>query len=270
MHREQKHRNITKWLTRLDYTHRHSDILSKRHEGSGEWLLQSRAFKQWLEKNGIHTLFCPGKPGAGKTVITSIVIDELHHIHRNDRTVGIAYLYCDFRRKHEQKPLDLFLSLLEQLVQQQHQVMGKVKDLFNKHKLKRTRPTLDETFKVLREIIIKTFERTFIIVDAIDECQASNEGRKPFLSLLFNLQDDTSFSLFVTSRFIPNVMKEFERRKETTFQFIRADEEDMQRYLDTHISRLPVFVQSSHRLLGFRDKIKKVITQQADGMYVSI
>ena len=63
--------------------------------------------------------FCPGISGAGKTIITSIVVHHLHSIFGNDSNVSVAYLYCNFRQQHEQKSIDLIMSLLKQLVEQQ-------------------------------------------------------------------------------------------------------------------------------------------------------
>ncbi|PVI01419.1 hypothetical protein DM02DRAFT_525133, partial [Periconia macrospinosa] len=41
-----------------------------------EWLLNLAEFKSWIETKN-QTLFCPGIPGAGKKILTSIVVEEL-------------------------------------------------------------------------------------------------------------------------------------------------------------------------------------------------
>lgn len=246
----------------MDYAHRQSDFLARREEGTGEWLLESTEFQQWLEQSSNHTLFCPGMPGAGKTIIASIVIHYLHNIFRNEPTIGIAYLYCNFRQQHEQKSADLVLNLLKQLVQQQPLIPKSVEKLYSYHKLKRSRPSPTEISQALRSVI-KSFSRTFIIVDALDECQVSNEGRKMFLSQIFDLQDQTELSLLVTSRFLPDIKEEFERRGETISLEIRASDDDVRKYLDAHISRLPLFVRERPDLIG---EVKTVIIKGAQGM----
>jgi len=102
---------IADWLTPVDYTLQQSDFLSRRQQGTGQWLLDSKEFKDWLGKTK-QTLFCPGMPGAGKTIITSVVVYHLHIIFQNDPAVGIAYLYCNFQQQQNQKALNLLLSLL--------------------------------------------------------------------------------------------------------------------------------------------------------------
>jgi hypothetical protein len=39
----------------------------RKHGGVGQWLLSSNEFQGWLNQNK-QTLFCPGIPGAGKTM----------------------------------------------------------------------------------------------------------------------------------------------------------------------------------------------------------
>ncbi|PYI02763.1 hypothetical protein BO78DRAFT_213479 [Aspergillus sclerotiicarbonarius CBS 121057] len=53
-------------------------------------------------KNDNQTLLCTGIPGVGKTILTSIVIEHLEEKYHDDRSVGIAYIYCNFRRHHDQ------------------------------------------------------------------------------------------------------------------------------------------------------------------------
>ncbi|RYP62353.1 hypothetical protein DL771_009766 [Monosporascus sp. 5C6A] len=52
-------------------------------------------------------LFCPGMPGAGKTILTSVVIKHLWDTFQDDPTIAIAYIYCNFRQQYEQKIEDL-------------------------------------------------------------------------------------------------------------------------------------------------------------------
>ncbi|KAF2174830.1 hypothetical protein K469DRAFT_756574 [Zopfia rhizophila CBS 207.26] len=233
----EEHQAILDWLTPLDYAPQQNDFISRRQEGTGQWLLDSKEFKDWLSETK-QTLFCPGMPGAGKTIITSIVVNYLHTTFRNDPTVAVAYLYCNFRQQHEQQPTDLLLSLLKQLIQEQPHLVNSVKNLYNLHKKKRTRPSLDEISKVLHSVIIN-YSKSFIIVDALDECQVSNRDRKKFLLEIFKLQTQTAANIFATSRFIPEVEREFEGR---ILVEIHATNDDVQRYLEGQMSQLPSFV----------------------------
>ncbi len=109
---------------------------------------------------------------------------------------------------------------------------------------------------------MQLYSRVFIIVDALDECEVSNEGRKRFLSELFNLQANAEVNLFATSRFIPDIKKEFE---DSVSLDIRATKDDVLRYLDGHMSRLPRCVSQNNFL---QENIAFGITNAVDGIYV--
>jgi Cdc6-like AAA superfamily ATPase len=258
---DQKRRTIADWLTPIDYVPQQSDIINRRQEGTGKWLLNSNEFQEWLNKNK-KTLFCPGIPGAGKTIITSIVIEHLWTKFQNDTSVGIAYLYCNFRRQSEQKPADLLASILKQLILRQTSVPENITSLYEHHIEKRTPLLFDEITNVLHSVV-NGYSRVFIIIDALDECQVSDGGRRKFLSEIFSLQAKTRASLFATSRFIAEIEKEFEGSVSLE---IRASDEDVRKYLDNHISRLlPSFVL---RNLVLQEEIKTEIIKAVDGMYV--
>ena len=73
---DQERQAIIDWLSPVDYTSQQSDFIGRRQAGTGQWLFGSEEFQAWLNKNKL-TLFCPGIPGAGKTMITSIVVNHL-------------------------------------------------------------------------------------------------------------------------------------------------------------------------------------------------
>lgn len=108
--------------------------------------------------------------------------------------------------------------------------------------------------------VITDCAKAFIIIDALDERETSSE----FLSEIFKLQAKTSASLFATSRSLPDIKKEFERRQGILLE-IRASEKDVRRYIDGPRSQLPQFVSRSPRL---KEDITAAIIKAADGMWV--
>jgi hypothetical protein len=251
---DQGRRAVLDWITPIDYAPQQNDFITRRQEGTGQWLLDSTEFHAWVETDK-QTLFCPGIPGAGKTILTSIVVDYLYTKFRKDPSIGIAYLYCNFRRQHEQKPEDLIASLLKQLLQELSFVPESVRILYNKP----TRPSLDEISKTLHSIITN-FSKVYIVVDALDECQLSGRYRSKFLSNIFSLQAKSTTKLFTTSRPIPDIEKEF---KGCLSKEILASNEDVERYLDGHMSQLPAYVLSKPNL---QKEIKTEIVKAVKGM----
>jgi hypothetical protein len=181
----QDRQKILDWLTPVDYGPQQSDFFRRRQTGTGQWLLDSAEYQTWL-KTSQQTLFCQGIPGAGKTILTSIVVDDLITRFQNNPIISIAYIYCNFQRKDEQKINDLLTSLLKQLAQNQSSLPRSVQDLYDRHKEKQTRPSFEETSRALHSVAAM-YPRVFIIVDALDECQVSKGCRSRFLSEIFTL-----------------------------------------------------------------------------------
>lgn len=257
---DQISQDIIAWLSPVNYYTQQDDFLKRRQEGTGKWLLNSDKFQAWL-KTSKKTLFCPGIPGAGKTMISSIVIDHLETEFSSEINIGIAYLYCNYRQQQQQRAEDLLLSLLQQLTQQQSYIPAEVKKLGERHKMKKTYPSFHEIVEVL-QFTVRLYSKVFIIVDALDECQISNEVRKKFLSELFNLQANAEVSLFATARFIPDIQKEFANNKSILLE-IRASKEDVQKYLNGHMSRLSRCVSKDPIL---QKQIITAIIDAVDGM----
>lgn len=194
--------------------------------------------------------------------MSAAVIDDLVYTrHKDDVSVGIAYLYCDFRRHYEQKTQDLVASLLKQLIQKQTRIPDCVQAFYDKYNKESRRPSLDELSEILRSVS-SLYSKVFILIDALDECQDTDGCRKNLLSRIFHLQKETNINIFATSRFIQDIVDTF---NESICFEISAKDEDVQSYLDSHMTRLPSFVLRSPDL---QNEIKAKICQLSDGMWV--
>lgn len=253
---------ILNWLTPVDYGSNQSDILGRREPGTGQWLLDSAEYQSWLSREET-VLFCPGIPGAGKTVLTSVVIDDLIERFHNDSETGIAYIYFNAKRQVEQILTNLIESLLKQLAERQTSLPGVLKDLFERHQKQRTKPQLNECLQALKSVVAM-FSKVFIVLDALDECQEAGGCREGFISEVFKLQQNSRASLFATSRFVPAITDKFERAK---ILQIRAKKEDLQVYIHHFMERLPRIARQSSTLC---EEVKEGILNAVDGMYVSI
>ncbi|KAI0549032.1 ankyrin repeat-containing domain protein [Xylaria curta] len=257
-HANSEQQVILDWITPIDYSAQQSDFINKRQAGTGSWFLDSAEFQAWM-KNDNQTLFCPGIPGAGKTILTSIVVDDLHARFDDNPDISVAYLYCNFRRANDQKAEDLLASLLKQLTQKQCPLPDSVISLYSRHKKKRKRPPFNEILSTLR-CVAAMYSQVFIVIDAIDECPAYSSTR--FLSEIFILQATCTANIFATSRYIPEIMERFKHGMSLD---IRADKQDVYTYIDGRMLYLPSFVQRSGEL---QDEIKTKIFNAVDGMFL--
>ncbi|KAF2807096.1 purine and uridine phosphorylase [Mytilinidion resinicola] len=223
-----EHDTVLEWLTTIDYSPDQNYYHSRQQHGTGQWFLDSAQFQAWL-KTDKQTLFCPGIPGSGKTFITSIVIDYLQTNYENS---NVAYLYCKVNQQDQQTLEGLLGSTLKQLVRKQFPLPKIVVDLYDQHKAKQSRPELTEISTVLRSII-SLGSRSFIIIDALDECQNHLGCRDDFLEQIFTLQTNARVNIFATSR-PEEVQTKFSK---SIVREIIATDEDMKTYLDDQISQ---------------------------------
>ncbi|KAH7243993.1 hypothetical protein B0J15DRAFT_451759, partial [Fusarium solani] len=249
---------ILDWFTPIDYGLQQSDFIHRRHAGTGQWFLDSAEFQAWL-KTDKQTLFCPGIPGAGKTIITAIVIDYLYWRFRDDQNTGIAYIYCNFRRQDEQKAEDLLASLLKQLARSRP---ASVKDLYDRCQETRTRPKFDEICQTLRSVAA-TYSRVFIVVDALDEYQISDDSRTRFLKEIFELQIHAVANIFATSRPSREISNSFSKGLSRT---IRPTDGDILTYLNNKMS----LRQSDIIDDEMRGMIRRGVLEAADGMFLLV
>ncbi|PHH92415.1 hypothetical protein CDD83_7484 [Cordyceps sp. RAO-2017] len=250
---------VLDWLTPIDFAIKQSEITSERQSGTGQWLLDSSEYKSWVE-NENQTLFCPGMPGAGKTTLTSIVIEHLTTLFQRDRNIGIAYLYIEYRRQAEQKACDLLASVLKQLAQSLSPLPECLTSLCSVHKARQTRPSFEEILKTLRSLA-GFHSRVFILVDALDESRADG-AREKLLTELFNLQDACGANLFATSRSIPEISEVFVKSR--TLE-IRANDADVRKFIDSRILNFKAFVRQSPEI---QEQIRTKIVRSTQGMFL--
>lgn len=258
---DQERLTILNWLTTIEHGPQQQDLTNQREPGTGQWLLESPEYRAWRDTAG-QTLFCHGIPGAGKTMTTAVVIDSLatYGGGRFPET-GIAYIYFNFRRESEQQADKSLASLLKQLSRAFPALPGSVKSLYDRHREKRTAPSLRELSETLQSVAA-AYSRVFIAIDALDECQTIRSSRGAFLKEMFALRAKVAVNLFVTSRVIPEITSEF---NSAVWLEIRAIDDDVRRYIKGNIEQLPNFVSRSPQLQA---EIEDKIAQSVQGMFL--
>lgn len=257
-HQDDEAQELLQWLSPADYGSQQSDFLRLRQDGTGQWVLDSTEFQNWC-CNSKATLYCQGMPGAGKTVMTSIIVDCLCQKYAQDPSTGIAYIYCNFRWTDEQRPHKLLASILKQLILGCSKIPDGVEQLYSYHRTKETQPCLREIVKELYSVAT-AYSKCFIIVDALDECFDVDGGRRLFLSELRKLQAHANVNILATSRMIPEIAREL--GTEYVLLEIQASNNDVARYLEGQVHQLPNFVQ---RRTALREEVKIGIAKAVKG-----
>jgi hypothetical protein len=195
--------------------------------------------------------------------MAAIVVDHLWKTFQDGMTssgqgTGVVFLYCNYRRREEQGATNLLAALLKQLVTGRPSI-SEVRALYDTHTVRGTRPSLEDISRLLRSAI-GTYSRVYIVIDALDECRNDDGTRRVLFSEIRHLQSLCDIRLMATSRFIPDIEQEFKGASKLE---IRASDEDVGRYFDSQMFRLPDFVLRNTKL---QQLIKEGIIEAADGM----
>lgn len=189
----------------------------------------------------------------------SVAVNYLRETFRDRRDVGVAVIYFNYKEKDAQTPRNMIASLCAQLIGSKGSVSNELRALYDKHLIQGTHPTIQDLSGLLKAQV-SSFATTYIVVDGLDECPDENSIRSTLLSQLRRIQPIAK--LMVTSRHHIQFSEDFSSGGVLE---IRANEQDVRKYLSSQMHGLPKCVEGSP---GLKAKIINTIAQAADGLYV--
>ncbi|KAH6908773.1 hypothetical protein BKA70DRAFT_1400323 [Coprinopsis sp. MPI-PUGE-AT-0042] len=237
-------------------------MLSKATEGTGMWLIKGETFRLWLEPNGdIKIFWGSGIPGAGKTLLASIVIQHLEALcEEPDAKVCVCYIYFRYSDHAELTVRHILEILVKQTHERHPECQALIEQAYARHLRERTEPTEGQLFSLLRQIT-EGMSVTFYILDALDEAPINIQ-----LAVVERLVS-LNVKLFVTSRPLRTVEAHFPEAY--TFHIVAQDAD-----IDLHITKeikknvqLRCLLQVNPSL---RDKIISTIKGNCGGMFLHV
>ncbi|KAJ7117097.1 hypothetical protein C8R44DRAFT_708389 [Mycena epipterygia] len=251
-----KRERILEWMSPLNSFQRQADILSKWLPGTGGWLLASPEFRNWESGSGT-TLWCCGMPGAGKTVLVSLVVHHLESQSRN-KNIGVACIYLNYKEAELQTPQNLLGCLWRQLVVGRP-IPPAVHTLYDNHRERNTRLPLDEVCTILASSVTP-YSKVYLIVDAVDEYP--EEQRTVLLGALGAI----GVNVMLTSR--PHIDPDSTTLPNLQLVQIQATENDMQQYINTQISKSSRLSKHIQRQPELCEEIRSKILLNDNGMFL--
>ena len=199
------------------------------------------------------------KAGAGKTMIATIVMEHLINLHeKSTENIGVACVYLS--HKEPQHLGNLLLSIIRQLTQRRRAISEELINTYEDCEDGKSRPGTGKIIEAL-QYEVDSFEETFIVVDALDEC---SDGVR--FALLDELEKfKLKVHLLVTSRFLDiiadrlenSVKLEISAQPQDIKAFIRAQIDEPENY------RLQRMTKSDSKL---QKKIEDTVIATAKGM----
>jgi hypothetical protein len=201
-------------LTETDYSYQLASHANARHPGTFNYIIESTEYREWV-RSSPQTLFFVSEPGAGKSVASALLIQDLICRYRwngpeakssseriKQATAGVAYVFFDSLLHEEQSYDNIALCISEQLATTR---CGS--------KRPKQPPWIPEPYRTkalctLSEVCVSQFleeqivghgkhSTVFVILDGLDECPETT--RTPLLSLLAQVQrSNTSLNVMAT------------------------------------------------------------------------
>ncbi|KAJ7195911.1 ankyrin repeat-containing domain protein [Mycena pura] len=216
--------------------------------GTGKWFLESDVYVRW-RTSAPSLLWCRGKPGVGKSILSSIVLQD---ICKNISASVVVHYFCDFAAGKQQTATLILQSLVRQMLV--HGNDGHISVLKRCRERLSTPPSLKDLFQALIEMCKLQRAGPYIVLDALDEL----EDRKVLLPLLGELVQ-VGCHIFATSRYIPDIADALTASEQVELEANRAD--------------VKLFVESELQASDFAhvsgtSSIIDVIVEQAGGIFL--
>ncbi|KAG5803183.1 hypothetical protein H9Q74_012269 [Fusarium xylarioides] len=250
-------REIIRWLERTNPSSLHNIAFSKHEPLTTAWVTNSSQWKAWVSlASETRLIWIYGLPGAGKTVLTSYVIEELEKLCKPANGSVCSYYYCHY--SHNQDETVPFLSwIIGQVCRQISWIPPELKRLHDRG----CDPTSADLEQNL-EVILQKLDSLYITIDAVDE----STPREELLSLIETMTVDKRFEkirILATSRQYFDIEQTLGEISESISMSNAMVDADIRRFVHARL-------RSSHRLKRWHDRfdeIEEILAAMAQGMF---
>lgn len=252
-------REVLGWLTAEDisqeeHLHRISD---NRQPETCNWVLDDAQICSWIEDdNGDAVVWMTGIPGAGKSYLCSLIIENL----KTRQNLASLYFFCAQPLSDQSRCASLLRTLTFQILQPDPDVALLVHQAYLQKGLSCSYPTIK---RILKEVL-PLAKNTRIVVDGIDEYDGSDQ--QEILKCLLDLQKSMggSCKLLISSREEPSIGILMPRK--IHFKLDGKTAEGLNLYIRDKVEELKNFFQDMDPSLLVR--VKNRLEEKAERMFL--
>ncbi|KAH8983654.1 hypothetical protein EDB92DRAFT_1759443, partial [Lactarius akahatsu] len=262
---------LRKWQSPPDPSTNHNIAGDRQHEGTAEWFFESSQFENWKLTGSL--LWIHGKPGSGKSVLCSAIINNITTLCEAG-SASMAYFYFDFRDVDKKARRNLLPSLLIQLSTCSDAFCDILSRLYETHDKGARQPSDKALIQCLKEMLtLPNQGPVYLILDALDECPDTSgvpSARKQVLDLLKDLVSLrlSNIHIGVTSRPEADIRDALESLASQTVSL--QDERGQKKDISSYV-RSVVYSESSIFMRRWREEDKEhvieTLSERADGMF---
>ncbi|KAK6505508.1 hypothetical protein TWF481_007405 [Arthrobotrys musiformis] len=239
-------------------TYKHNESLGRHDPQTSGWVTRMGQWEGWLNRSsGSRLVWLFGIPGAGKTILTSFLIQQSTERFENTPGVMVIYYYCIF--SHEQDATEPFLRwVLSQMIRKVRVVPDNIGKL---HKLNHS-----PSIKILEdaiEALLEKFTAIHIVVDGLDESQQCEN----LANVIVKFSTNPAFQkiwLLASSRKISDIATPFTNVAIELSMSNPELQKDIRAFVKATLPEIRALSKVSDMLPEIEEKLSK----QADGMCV--
>lgn len=158
--------SLRRWLSPVDPSRSLNTATDSLMPGTGTWLLNKPSYREWKDQPG--SIWLHGPPGSGKTVLTSLVINDCVGKLTNASN-ALLYFYFDFADPEKLTQEAMLRSILWQLAITDPADRSPLTDLYKSCSNGQKQPSRQQMHEVFGQMADKKSD-VFLVIDAIDEC----------------------------------------------------------------------------------------------------
>ncbi|GKZ83595.1 hypothetical protein AnigIFM56816_008690 [Aspergillus niger] len=142
-----------------------ADMCNRRLQGSCRWFFDHVEYRRWL-LGAFKTLYCVGPAGAGKTFLSSAIIDSLQRTFTSS-DIATVFIFCREEKAREQSSIEILRNILAQLVYRKRSLSYETSSLYYSESLSKGRASSKAYQNAIRAEINR-FSKVFLVIDGLD------------------------------------------------------------------------------------------------------
>ena len=281
-HHQDQRKEIFQWLSTIPCESHHQEAIKRVLKGTGSWLLQRPEFLKWQISSSSEIFWCHGIPGAGKSALTSIVIQAIFEQRKIAfaRPPPLAYFYCSRKGADPRNanPEEILRALLRQLTGHGVRLLlqGSVAQDYQRRKEQADERGAQISSLCMEDIVthilnITADDPVILVIDALDEID--DERRGDLFDALDQIVQESQnvVKIFLSSRNDGDIVDRLSRHSNVRIEE-RLNRDDINHFVQHQIDQA---IKSKKLLRGrvtslLRNEIITALCSGAQGMYVTM
>ncbi|KAF2994958.1 hypothetical protein E8E13_002790 [Curvularia kusanoi] len=256
------------WLSSVDFEKTHQDTFAKKHEDTCDWLIQQVKYKEWLNTPASSLLWCHGKPGIGKSVLASNVIEDITLRVGLREDAALCFAYYNYQNVQLKDLHQVVGSLIKQVCRRKNSVPRSL--------LQIKEDAFSSSLVGTQDIFLSLTEdlsEVYVVFDALDECPEQERGEVlQFITGIMTAQGQCKIRVFVTSREEMDIKHAFADKSFPSIHILAESvTADIETYTRSQVEKLWAGVNGKTLYINndeLQEKIIQTLASKAAGMFL--